>query len=71
MGDAAGRVSKNDHSSADRKFAQSVGIIFKTPEEFFLHEEADHNVVTDDEEHHVARKSKTNGTMKTSIKRMR
>lgn len=40
VGDAAGRDEKKpfkkaDHSDADLKFAQNVGIRFLTPEEFF------------------------------------
>lgn len=46
VGDAAGRqdgwkhkATKKDHSCADRKFAQNIGIGFYTPEEYFLQEE--------------------------------
>ncbi|KAI8073525.1 polynucleotide kinase 3 phosphatase-domain-containing protein [Gilbertella persicaria] len=44
VGDAAGRKQgwkknhKQDHSTADRKFAANVGIQFHTPEEYFLNE---------------------------------
>ncbi|EEH48399.2 polynucleotide kinase 3'-phosphatase [Paracoccidioides brasiliensis Pb18] len=37
VGDAAGR--EGDHSCVDRDFASNVGILFKTPEEFFLNED--------------------------------
>ena len=46
VGDAAGRAGdpkaggKRDHSCSDRDFAANVGIGFKTPEEFFLGEDA-------------------------------
>ncbi|KAL2049079.1 hypothetical protein ABVK25_010675 [Lepraria finkii] len=43
VGDAAGRTARNgakaDHACSDRDFASNVGIEFKTPEEYFLHEE--------------------------------
>ncbi|KAI4172241.1 MAG: hypothetical protein LQ343_003676 [Gyalolechia ehrenbergii] len=42
VGDAGGRAArgakKADHSCSDRNFAANVGIQFKTPEEYFLHE---------------------------------
>ncbi|KAL9025380.1 MAG: hypothetical protein Q9196_005785, partial [Gyalolechia fulgens] len=42
VGDAGGRAArgaiKPDHSCSDRNFAANVGIDFKTPEEYFLHE---------------------------------
>ncbi|KAL8978851.1 MAG: hypothetical protein Q9205_005670 [Flavoplaca limonia] len=42
VGDAGGRAArsgaKGDHSCSDRNLAANVGIDFKTPEEFFLHE---------------------------------
>ncbi|KAL8849946.1 MAG: hypothetical protein Q9221_005052 [Calogaya cf. arnoldii] len=42
VGDAGGRAArigaKADHSCSDRNFAVNVGIEFKTPEEFLLHE---------------------------------
>ncbi|KAL8770356.1 MAG: hypothetical protein Q9209_003992 [Squamulea sp. 1 TL-2023] len=42
VGDAGGRAArkgaKADHSCSDRNLAANVGIEFKTPEEFFLHE---------------------------------
>lgn len=42
VGDAGGRParknSKADHSCSDRNLANNVGIEFKTPEEYFLHE---------------------------------
>lgn len=43
IGDAAGRYKKikPDHACSDRHFAMNIGIIFKTPEEFFLSEEPD------------------------------
>jgi len=37
VGDAAGR--KGDFSCSDRDLATNVGILFKTPEEFFLNED--------------------------------
>lgn len=44
VGDAGGRPAtsqiKADHSCSDRDFAANVGIAFKTPEEYFLNEEA-------------------------------
>ncbi|KAI4257989.1 MAG: hypothetical protein L6R42_005354 [Xanthoria sp. 1 TBL-2021] len=42
VGDAGGRAARSgakaDHSCSDRNLAANVGIEFKTPEEFFLHE---------------------------------
>lgn len=42
VGDAGGRAArgptKADHSCSDRDFAANVGIEFRTPEEYFLHE---------------------------------
>ncbi|KAI4141881.1 MAG: hypothetical protein L6R39_005156 [Caloplaca ligustica] len=42
VGDAGGRAArtgaKADHSCSDRNFAANVGIDFRTPEEYFLHE---------------------------------
>ncbi|KAI4088001.1 MAG: hypothetical protein LQ344_006376 [Seirophora lacunosa] len=42
VGDAGGRAARSgakaDHSCSDRNLAANVGIAFKTPEEFFLHE---------------------------------
>lgn len=42
VGDAGGRPARSnaraDHSCSDRNFATNVGIEFKTPEEYFLHE---------------------------------
>ncbi|KAB5596503.1 Bifunctional polynucleotide phosphatase/kinase [Ceratobasidium theobromae] len=35
VGDAAGRLRPRDHSAADRKLAQNIGIQFYTPEEYF------------------------------------
>ncbi|KAK3706743.1 DNA kinase/phosphatase Pnk1 [Vermiconidia calcicola] len=48
VGDAAGRAedkpakNKKDHACSDRDLAANVGIGFKTPEEFFLNEDAKH-----------------------------
>ena len=43
VGDAGGRParknSKADHSCSDRNLANNIGIIFKTPEEYFLHKQ--------------------------------
>lgn len=43
VGDAGGRPArknmKADHACSDRNLAHNVGIGFKTPEEYFLHEE--------------------------------
>lgn len=44
IGDAGGRVAVDgaagkDHSCVDRDFAANVGIVFHTPEEFFLQEQ--------------------------------
>ncbi|KAL2041201.1 hypothetical protein N7G274_006146 [Stereocaulon virgatum] len=43
VGDAGGRAArkgaKADHACSDRDLASNVGIGFKTPEEYFLHEE--------------------------------
>ena len=43
VGDAAGRPARDhikaDHSCSDRNFADNVGILFKTPEEYFLGKE--------------------------------
>ena len=43
VGDAGGRPArknhKADHSCSDRNLATNLGIEFKTPEEYFLHEE--------------------------------
>ncbi|KAL9009840.1 MAG: hypothetical protein Q9173_005166 [Seirophora scorigena] len=45
VGDAGGRAARSgakaDHSCSDRNLAANVGIDFKTPEEFFLHEPPD------------------------------
>ena len=43
VGDAGGRAARNgvkaDHACSDRDFASNVGVVFHTPEEYFLHEE--------------------------------
>lgn len=45
VGDAGGRLGSltdgvpKDHSCVDRDFAANIGIVFKTPEEYFLNEE--------------------------------
>jgi hypothetical protein len=44
IGDSAGRIAqlrrRADRSCGDRKFAQSIGIEFHTPEEFFMGQKA-------------------------------
>ncbi|KAL9094651.1 MAG: hypothetical protein Q9163_006541, partial [Psora crenata] len=44
VGDAGGRAAgherRSDHACSDRDFATNVGIAFRTPEEYFLHEAA-------------------------------
>ena len=43
VGDAGGRParknSKVDHSCSDRNLANNIGVVFKTPEEYFLHQQ--------------------------------
>ena len=43
VGDAGGRPArknrKADHSCSDRNLANNIGIVFKTPEEYFLHKQ--------------------------------